>query len=177
VDNLLLSQVDYKVTETPRGVWRRYMYPNGLVYSEFTSNTTVLGLPLLHFTSGRSPETGTFTVARGFIAVGRRAFGVVALGRVAAGVLAIGHASIGLVALGQAALGLAAVGQLALGLALGIGQVATGTACIAQFGVGRWVLAQLGFGQHVWSMRLKDPEAIEFFKSLAGRLWRAGSAG
>jgi hypothetical protein len=82
---LLLSHVDYKVVETPRGVWRRYMYPNGRVYADFTSNATVLGFPALHYTSGISAETGSIAVSRGFIAVGRRAVGVFAIGRVAVG--------------------------------------------------------------------------------------------
>ena len=174
MSNLLLSPVDFKVVETPRGTWRRYLHANGTAYAEFTSTATVLGLPLLHYTSGISPETGTFTVARGFIAIGRRAVGVVAIGRLAAGFLAIGHAAVGVVALGQAALGIAALAQLALGVAVGVGQVASGAVCIAQVGVGKWVLAQVGLGQHVWSMRVRDPEAIDFFKSLATRLLNVG---
>lgn len=172
VTNLLLSPIDFKVTETPRGTWRRYMYPNGSAYADFTASTTVLGLPLLHYTSGISPETGTRVTARGFIAVGHRALGIIAIGRVAAGLIAVGQLSAGAVSFGQASFGLAAIGQLAIGAAIGLGQLATGYVCVAQIGFGKWVLAQLGLGQHVWSMNLKDPAAIEFFKSLAARLWR-----
>jgi hypothetical protein len=167
--NLLLSPIEYKVIETPRGTWRRYMYPNGALYADYTSHAEVLGLPLIRYTRGISPETGAAPTARGFIAIGRRAVGVIALGRLAAGVVAIGHASVGVIALGQATLGLVAVGQLALGVALGIGQVATGLVCLGQIALGKWVLAQVGFGQHVWSMRVKDPEAIAFFRALVGR--------
>jgi hypothetical protein len=169
---LLLSQIEYKVIETPRGTWRRYMYPNGSVYSDFTASTTVLGLPLLHYTSGISPETGTRVVARGFLAVGHRAVGVIAIGRFAAGVVAIGQLSAGLISVGQATFGFAAFGQLALGAAMAVGQLGAGYVCIAQLGVGNWVLAQLGFGTHVWSSNLEDPAAIDFFKNLAARLWR-----
>ncbi len=167
--NLLLSPIEYKITETSRGIWRRYLYSNGRLYADFTSTATVLGLPLLHYTRGISPETGSFAVARGFFAVGHRAVGVVAIGRLAAGLVAVGQASIGMVAIGQAALGAVAVGQLALGLAFGVGQLATGVVCIAQLGLGRWVLAQLGVGQHVWSVHFKDPAAVEFFRGIAAR--------
>ena len=172
MENLLLSPIDYKIVETPRGTWRRYMYPSGRRYAEFTSSTTVLGLPLLHYTSGVSPETGSHAVARGFLAVGRRAVGVIAVGRFSAGLIAIGQLAFGAVAFGQAALGLAVLGQLAIGVALGVGQVTTGVVCVGQVAFGKWVLAQLGIGQHIWSMRLKDPEAIEFFKNLPASLRR-----
>jgi hypothetical protein len=165
--NLLLQQVDYKTTSTERGTWRRYLHANGNLYAEFTSSTTVLGLPLLHYTRGICPETGTSTTARGFIAVGRRAIGVIAIGRFAVGGVAVGQLALGVVGLGQLTGGLLALGQVALGLALGVGQVATGAVCIAQVGVGKWVLAQVGVGQHVWSMRLRDPQAVHFFRSLA----------
>jgi hypothetical protein len=142
------------------------MYPSGRRYADFTSNTTVLGLPLLHYTSGISPETGAHAVSRGFVAVGYRAIGVIAVGRLAAGLVAVGQVSVGIISLGQAALGVAALGQLAIGLALGVGQLACGVVCIAQVGFGKWVLAQLGIGKNVWSIWLKDPDAIDFFKNL-----------
>lgn len=165
--NLLLERVEYKIVESDRGTWRRYLHPSGAVFADYTSKTMLFGLPLFHYTRGLSPETGTYPVARGFVAVGRRAVGVIAFGRFAAGALAFGQLSVGLIGFGQATAGLLAVGQLAVGGLLGIGQVATGLVCIAQFGLGKWVLAQLGLGQHVWSMRLKDPEAVSFFKELA----------
>ncbi len=167
MSNVLLEEVRYKVTETPRGTWKRYVYPTGASYAEYTSKSMLLGLPLVHYTRGLCPETGTHRLARGFLAVGRRAVGVIALGRVAAGVVALGQASVGVLALGQACAGFGAVGQLAFGMALGIGQLATGYVCVAQLGVGKWVLAQLGLGKHVWAMRVRDPAAVEFFKTLA----------
>jgi hypothetical protein len=171
--NLLLQDVDYQVTTSDRGTWRRYLHPNGNLYAEFTSTATVLGLPLVHYTRGISPETGRFTTARGFVAIGRRAVGVIAVGRMAAGIVAVGQVCVGVVGFGQAALGLAVVAQLALGIGFAIGQVATGFVCIAQVGVGNWVLAQVGVGTHVWSMRVKDPAAIDFFRSLADAAgWR-----
>ena len=165
--NLLFQDVDYQVTTSDRGTWRRYLHANGNLYAEFTSTATVLGLPLVHYTRGISPETGRSRTARGFVAVGPRAIGVVAVGRLAAGIVAVGHLCLGVVGFGQLAVGLAVVAQLALGIGFAIGQLATGFVCIAQLGAGNWVLAQVGVGTHVWSMQVKDPAAIDFFGSLA----------
>src|SRR5262245_44372454 len=101
--NLLLEPVEYKVEETRRGVWRRFLYPDGQLFEEFTSHRQVLGLPLLHFTRGKSPETGKRVTACGFIAVGRCAVGVIAVGQLVVGVLALGQLALGvLLGLGQA---------------------------------------------------------------------------
>src|SRR5262249_1143478 len=89
--NLLLEPIEDQVEETRRGVWRRYLYPTGQLFEEFTSHRRVFGLPLLHFTRGKSPETGKRITARGFIAIGRFAVGVIAIGHVAAGLLAVGQ--------------------------------------------------------------------------------------
>jgi hypothetical protein len=36
--NLLFEKVEYKIDETPRGVWRRYLYPDGQLFEEFVSH-------------------------------------------------------------------------------------------------------------------------------------------
>lgn len=165
--NLLFQEIEYAIEETPRGVWRRYVYPNGHLFEEFTARRQVFGMPLLHYTRGKCPETGKRVVAKGFIAIGRLAVGVVAIGHASAGVIAIGQLAIGLLfGLGQASTGAVAVGQLAIGAVFGLGQVATGYIAIAQIGVGQYVLAQIGFGQHVWDVRGTSPVAQQFFKSL-----------
>ena len=172
--NLLLQEPEYKVATSERGTWRRHLHANGTLYAEFTSSATVFGLPLLHYTRGISPESGSTVTSRGFVAVGRRAIGVIAIGRMAAGVIAIGQLCVGVVALGQLAVGVAVLGQIALGAAVGVGQLATGVVCIAQVGLGKWVLAQVGAGGHVWSMRAKDPAAVDFFRSLASSIGLPG---
>src|SRR5256885_1818581 len=102
--NQLLAEVEYKIDETPRGVWRRFLYPDGQLFEEFVSHRWVGGLPLLHYTRGRCPETGRRVVARGVVAIGRLAVGVVAIGHASAGVIAIGQLAVGLLfGLGQAA--------------------------------------------------------------------------
>jgi hypothetical protein len=167
--NLLLEQVEYKVEETNRGVWRRYVYPSGELFEDFVSHAQVLGLPLLHYTSGRCPETGKKLLAVGFIAIGRKAFGVLAIGQASMGVVAIGQLAIGLAfGFGQAATGVIAIGQLAIGLAFGLGQFVTGYVAIGQFGIGRWVLAQIGLGVDVWDTRATSAAAKAFFKRCLG---------
>ena len=167
MSNLLMEEVEYRVTRTPFGTWRRYLYPTGARFAEFRSHTKLLGLPLLHYTCGICPSTGRRIVARGVIAVGRLACGILAIGHASLGVIAVGQLAVGvLFGLGQACCGVGALGQLALGLQFGVGQIATGRFVIAQIGLGQYVLAQVGAGRHVWSTTRTDPEAVEFFKNL-----------
>lgn len=175
--NLLLERVEYKVEETPRGVWRRFVYPDGKYFAEFRSSTEVFGMPLLHYTRGICPETGRRVVARGFLAVGRRAFGVIAIGQASAGIIAIGQASVGIVlSLAQAGAGMLAVGQLAAGVLFGLGQLSTGVTAIGQLAAGQYVLAQLGFGQHLWTPEQADPAAVQHFRDLWDALRNLGSS-
>src|SRR5208337_3402847 len=105
LQNQLLCDIQYKIDETFWGIWRRFLYPNGQLFEEFISHASFFGLPWLHYTRGKCPETGERIVAKGVIAVGRLACGIVA----------VGHASLGVLA----------IGQLAIGLLFGLGQVST----------------------------------------------------
>jgi hypothetical protein len=164
--NMLLEQVQYQTLETRWGRWRRFMYSDGRLFAEFRSHGSFLGLPLVHYTRGKSPETGRRLTAKGVVAVGR-----VAIGHASAGVLAIGQLGIGLVfGLGQAATGLVSVGQLAVGVLFGLAQFGTGYAVVAQFGLGEYVLAQVGYGAHLWTPETADPAAVEFFTGLPQRI-------
>ncbi len=163
--NLLLEDIKYKIDETPRGVWRRFVYPTGELFEEFTSHRRLFGVPLLHYTRGKCPETGRRIVARGIVAIGRLAVGVIAIGHASAGIIALGQLALGvLLGLGQATTGVIALGQLAVAALFGLGQVATGYVAIGQFGFGQYVLAQFGFGTHVWDMREVSPVAEQFFR-------------
>jgi len=165
--NLLLEHVEYKIEETPRGVWRRFVYPTGEYFAEFRSHSMVGSMPLLHFTRGKCPETGRRVVAKGFIAVGRMAVGVIAIGQASAGIIAFGQAGVGvLFCLAQACAGYVAIGQLALGAHFGAGQLATGATAIGQIGLGEYVLAQLGFGRYLWTVGHADPAAVRHFREL-----------
>ena len=163
--NMLLEEVEYKVEETPFGYWRRFVYPSGERFAEFISHRWVLGLPLVHYTCGKCPETGKRIVAKGIIAVGRLAVGGIAIGHASAGVIAIGQLGIGLLlGLGQASVGLFAIGQLAVAAAFGVGQFVSGYAAIGQIAWGEYVLAQIGYGSHVWDTRGVDQLAAQFFR-------------
>jgi hypothetical protein len=165
--NLLLEPIEYRTDETRLGVWRRFLSPDGDLFEEFVSHRRWLGLPLLHYTRGKCPETGKRITARGVLAIGRTAVGVVAIGQAAVGVVAVGQLAVGLLlGLGQASSGVLALGQLALAAGVGIGQVSTGCVAIGQFALGRYVLAQFGLGQHVWDMNGTSPAAEQFFRSL-----------
>jgi len=165
--NILLENVEYQIDTTSFGVWRRYLYPTGALFAEFKSHQTLFGLPLLHYTRGICPETGKRVVAKGIVAVGRIAAGIVAIGQAAFGTIAIGQIALSLLfGLGQASTGWTAVGQVAMGIEFGLGQVATGITSIGQVGFGKYVLAQIGFGEHVWNTKQADPVAVAYFKSL-----------
>jgi hypothetical protein len=168
--NLLLEDVQYLIEETEHGVWRRFVYPNGQRFAEFKTHLRWGNLPLVHYTYGICPETGKRITARGVIAIGRLARGMIAIGQASIGLVAIGQASIGLVlGIGQATLGACCLGQLALGVIFGAGQFATGQIAIGQLAYGTYVLAQLGWGQHVVDTRMIDPVAKKFFLHLIGK--------
>jgi hypothetical protein len=167
--NQLLGNVQYKVEETPRGVWRKFLYPSGEYFAEYRSNTSIFGMPLVHFTRGKCPETGKRIVAKGFLAIGRMAVGVIAVGQASAGLVAFGQAGFGLLfGVAQACAGLIAIGQLAIGVHFGAGQIATGMTAIGQVAVGQYVLAQMGIGRFLWTQRYRDPVAVQYFHEL----WR-----
>ena len=166
MENQLFQKIEYAYVETPRGVWRRFLYPNGQLFEEFVSHTHVGNLPLLHYTYGKCPETGKRVVARGVVAIGRLAVGVIAIGHASLGLIAVGQLAVGLlIGFGQAATGMFVVGQLAIAGIFGFGQFATGFVAIGQFGLGRYVLAQFGVGEHVWDMRGASPVAQQFFRA------------
>lgn len=164
--NEIVESPDYNVTETALGTWRRYLYPSGADFAEFRSHSEIMGLPLVHITRGICPETGRRMTAKGVIAVGRKAVGVIAFGQVSAGLLAFGQACAGILAVGQAAAGFIAVGQAAIAYHFGLGQLATGKTAVGQLALGGHVLAQAGFGRHVWSSSVRDPEAVSHFRAL-----------
>ena len=121
--NLLLTNPEYKTTETGKGIWREYLYQDGMYFREYRSHKTLLGMPFVTIANGRNPETGKMAVAEGFIAIGQRAHGVVAIGQMAKGTVAIGQLARGsFAAIGQLAIGPIAVGQGAVGI-LAVGQI------------------------------------------------------
>ena len=167
MQSMLFEPVEYKIDETVWGTWRSFLSPTGRSYREFASHMAILGLPMIHYTSGICPETGRRKVAKGVIAIGRFAMGVLAIGHVSVGLVAIGQVGLGiLLGLGQLTTGTVAVGQAAIGVVFGLGQVATGYVAIGQMALGWYVLAQGGVGKYVWDMGRAAPAAEQFYRSL-----------
>lgn len=152
MENLLLSKIEYQVTKTDSGTWKRFLYTSGKPYAEFVSDARIGGWPLVHIIYGRSPETGKIPTAKGIIAIGRKAIGIVALGQGAVGVLALGQAAFGVIAVGQLAVGAVfGLGQAATGV-VAVGQFAAGFFSLGQFAIGAWSYGQLYFGQNLFDL-------------------------
>jgi hypothetical protein len=161
------GEIGYTITETALGEWRRYDYPDGTHYSDYRSYAAIGPVPLVHLTYGLNPETGRRVTARGVVAIGRFACGGIALGQVAWGLIAVGQLAVGVCfGCGQAATGVVCLGQLALGVLFGAGQLATGQVAIGQIAFGEWVLAQIGFGTHVYDTRQQDPAVLDNLRQL-----------
>ncbi|HYF34897.1 MAG TPA: serine/threonine-protein kinase, partial [Prosthecobacter sp.] len=123
---------------------------------EYKSTRKLLGMPLVHVTSGIDPATGTRRVARGFFAFGDSAVGVFAFGGIARGCFACGGCSVGLVAVGGLSLGLLSWGGVALALLLAIGgmavgPLATGGAAIGWHVLGGWAVGWHAYGGYVFA--------------------------
>jgi hypothetical protein len=122
---------------------------------EWKSSITIGSIPLIHIAVGRSG--GRLRVAKGIIAIGQFAIGLITIAQFGIGIL---------FGFGQFILGFTAVAQFAMAVLFGLGQFATGYTAIGQFAVGYYVLAQAGFGAHVWRQGFRDPTAVEYFKQL-----------
>lgn len=168
IPNLQNQPVDWKITETGFFTIKSFVYPTGLSYTEYTSHAQVGAWPLVHITLGRSPETGRRKTAKGVIAIGRIAFGVLPIGQLAIGLFPIGQLALGLgLALGQGAFSLgAALGQVAVAPLFAAGQIVAAYAAIGQLALGYYCLAQSAVGVHLWTLKVKDPAALEFFRHL-----------
>ncbi|MBF0484900.1 MAG: zinc ribbon domain-containing protein [Candidatus Omnitrophica bacterium] len=122
---------------------------------EWKTKEEVFGWPLIHIAVGFDKKTGRLAVARGIIAIGQFGIGVITLAQFGVGLL---------FGLGQFVAGFCVIGQFAFGIFFGLGQIATGMTAIGQFGFGQYVRAMAGIGQHLWTMKIKDPEAVEHFR-------------
>jgi hypothetical protein len=114
----------------------------------------LLGLPLVEIRFGSSQPSSDdllrmrrLQVARGWIAIGERAYGVLfAMGNVAVGSIAVGGVfSAGLVALGTINLGVFAIGALSIGV-VGIGGLGTGFFAFGGLAVGWFALGGCAVG-------------------------------
>ena len=136
---------------------------------EFRSRVTLLGLPLVHWRSGKLPGHRA-QPAVGWIALGEIAYGVLfANGSIAVGGISLGGVSVGLVSFGGFAFGLLSFGGIALGgIALGgaaIGLIASGGIALGWHAAlgGMAVAHELARGGAVLANHANDSVAQEFF--------------
>jgi len=123
---------------------------------EWQSARTVWGYPLVHVAFGRDSR-GKLRVARGVIAIGQFAFGLVTVAQFGVGLL---------FGFGQYIVGFLALAQFAGGIAVGVGQFATGYVAVGQVVLAYYGLAQIDLGQYLGRLLSKNPEVVNFFRSL-----------
>ncbi|MFN7138255.1 MAG: RNA polymerase sigma factor [Limisphaerales bacterium] len=153
--------------------------PNG--GKEYKSPYTLLGLPFVHICNGVM-ENGKAKPAKGWIAIGTKAYGVLfAMGGFAVGGIAMGGMSIGLISLGGIGVGLLAIAGLAIGgLAMGgasAGFVAIGGVAIGWLGAhgGLAIAHTFAIGGEAVGMHANNVEAESFFKQLSALDFRQAS--
>ena len=117
---------------------------------EYKSKRTLLGMPLLHVTSGIDPTTGRKRTARGFFAFGERAVGVFAFGGYARGLFACGGMAVGVFALGGMSIGLISWGGLALALLLAYGGMSVGFLSAGGLALGWEAAGGIAAGVHAY---------------------------
>ncbi len=127
---------------------------------EWKSKLSFYGYPLIHIAVGKN-ENGKLRVAKGIIAIGQFGIGLITFAQVGVGIL---------FGLGQFMVGLITIAQFSVGIIFGLGQFATGYVAIGQFALGWYALCQLGLAKYLWTPKIKDPEAIEFFRQLSDRI-------
>jgi hypothetical protein len=136
---------------------------------EYRSQATLLGLPLVHFRSGRSPGQ-KLQPAIGWIASGDIAYGILfASGGLAVGGISMGGLSVGVISIGGFGVGLLAFGGFALGgIALGgaaIGAIASGGIAVGwQAATGGMAVAhQIALGGAALAQHANDAVARAYF--------------
>ncbi len=127
---------------------------------EWRSGLEIFGFPLIHIAVGRDAN-GKLRVAKGIIAIGQFAIGLITIAQFGVGLI---------FGLGQFMVGLVTIAQFAIGIFFVLGQFAIGYVVIGQVAFGWYALCQFGFAEHIWSTKIKDPEAIEFFRHLLERI-------
>mgnify|MGYP000507137249 CR=1 FL=1 len=120
---------------------------------EWKSSFEILGIPFIHIALGKDAG-GRLRVAKGIIAIGQCGIGLITVAQFGIGLI---------FGLGQFMFGLITIAQFAIGILFGLGQFATGYVVIGQFALGWYALCQFGFAKYIWSTKIKDPRAIEFF--------------
>jgi hypothetical protein len=141
---------------------------------EYRSSATFLGLPLVHFVSGRRAPGQKMRVAKGWIAGGPVAVGLVASGGMAFGGFTWGGISIGLGAFGGIAMGILPFGGIALGY-VALGGVALGWGAIGGLAIGRYAMGGQPIAKYAVGAGVRSQEAFDFFEPIVAWLrWIPG---
>lgn len=127
---------------------------------EWKSSHTFYGYPLVHIAFGRD-ERHKLRIAKGIVAIGQFGIGLITFAQFGVGIL---------FGLGQFILGASVIAQFAISIFFGIGQFSTGLVAIGQISLGFYALCQVGLAKHILTPKIKDPEAIEFFRQLYERI-------
>jgi RNA polymerase sigma factor (sigma-70 family) len=137
---------------------------------EYRSPRTFLGLPLLHIRLN-CVEAGKTLPAKGWIAVGNRAYGILfAAGTFAVGVISCGPVAVGALAGGAFGIGLFAFGGLAIGVAAiggaAVGYIAFGGGVIGWLGAsgGAALAHHFALGGGALAAHANDPAAQAFMQ-------------
>jgi hypothetical protein len=100
---------------------------------EYKSETTVLGLPLIHisfkYRANRMPVP-----AKGFIAIGQFGIGVINISQFGLGIFSVGQFAVGMYALAQFGLAYSLIAQIGLYINKGYGQIVRNMAELLGFG-------------------------------------------
>jgi serine/threonine protein kinase len=133
--------------------------------SEYRSERSFLGLPLVHIYFGNRYAGQSRRVAKGWLAVGDVAVGGVACGGVAFGVVSFGGIALGLLTCWAGiALGYYPMGGLSVG-AVPVGGVAAGYGSFGGLAAGRYAFGGKTFATYaIGGNGRKDEEAFEFFR-------------
>ncbi|MHC5211666.1 MAG: serine/threonine-protein kinase [Planctomycetota bacterium] len=135
--------------------------------SEYRSQRTLWGWPLVHIVGGRDPVKGTPRIARGLLAIGPMAVGLLPIGGLAIGPLAMGGAALGLpFCFGGLALGILAFGGMAAG-GISLGGFSAGIVALGGQAVGYIASGGKASGTHVLDPHQADAVAVEFLQTWA----------
>ncbi|MGB0581814.1 MAG: protein kinase domain-containing protein, partial [Limisphaerales bacterium] len=134
---------------------------------EYKTESNILGLPLLHVTSGIDPKTGQKRRAKGIVAIGENATGVFAFGTIAKGVFAFGALGIGLFADAGLGVGLFALAGLGIGLIGSYAGLSIAPVAIGGVSIGYYATGGLAFGKNAVGGNGQDRTAIEFFSTIS----------
>lgn len=153
-----------------RGDWKRFGAAFVTAVSgrgvEYRTEAKLFGLPLAHFHLGPNSQPRKLRVAKGWLAIGDVAIGVSSFGLCSLGVFSFGVFGIGVLAFAPIAAGVGAIGGLSFGV-WPKGGVAVGYAPVGGVAAGRYAAGGVAIGTYVLTGTQRDPEAVEYFRTVS----------